>query len=204
MQEAPLAVLEEEFGKIVELELEKKNNERTLKEERQKVDSLIKTGIDFSNADLNERQQILDSSTNQEVEFVYSNLLDAGRSNIEQFIKVFLLGAIESRGLQLNLILEEDLKHQLDQGKFDTFNPVSFGPGAPLNKPNFVKNLESLDFKIEEENSLKKENEELEDEQKNNEAKLEEAKTALVEITQEIELEKHTSSDLDTEHTELE
>lgn len=203
MNEAPLEVLQEEIGKIVELELEQSNNERVLKEETKKTDDLISTGIEFTKSDLDERQNLIDNSKNPEVEFVYSGLIDSGKNTIEQYIKVFLLGAIENRGSQLNLILEENTKKQVDSGKFDTFNPVSFGPGAPMNQPNFVKKLEDLDFKIEEEKGLKTQVDDLQAKKNANETVLGTLKSEIAYLKTETELELAKKQELEDKKAEF-
>lgn len=150
-----------------------------LQEETAKVDDLIATGIEFSESDIDKRQTILENSENQELDFVYSNLVDSGKNTIEQYIKLYLLSAIQTRGEQLNCLLQENTKKKQEAKQFDTFNPVSFGPGAPINQTEFVSKLEEMEGKMDKD--LKNEVQDLADRVGTNEKTIEE-------LTEEIEI----------------
>jgi N-methylhydantoinase A/oxoprolinase/acetone carboxylase beta subunit len=131
--------------------------------------------------------------------------LDQGNVKIDQITKILLLGAIQSRSEQLSLLLEESAKKKVDAGVNNgQFNPISFGPGAALNQPGFVKNLENLDIAMGKEATLNKEIELLETQKAQNITKKEQLEDDITRIEFKTETEQELAlQKLENDKSEL-
>lgn len=77
------------------------------------------------------------------MEYLFSGMINASKATIEEYVKILLLGSIESKQGQLEVVIEHKNARMVENGVFSTFNPVSFGPGVEINENEIVKKFDN-------------------------------------------------------------
>ena len=126
-KEAPLKILQEEIGQIVHLQQDLKIQSEILKDETSKLDDLLGLGTKFTQSTVEERQKLLDSSNLNSFDDIFAELINSSQSKIENTLFFLLLAAVQISSFSLGIVMENN--NLRNQQQFDTFNPISFGPG---------------------------------------------------------------------------
>lgn len=126
-KEAPLNVLQQEIGQIVFLQQNLNIQSDLLKEETKKLNDLLELSTRFSQGTVEERQKLLENQSVNSFDDIFSGLVNSAQSKIENTVFLLLLAAVEINSQHLAFVMEKN--NLKNQQHFDTFNPMSFGPG---------------------------------------------------------------------------
>lgn len=90
--------------------------------------NLIDKATKFRQGTVEERHRILDAENGHSFDDIFSGLVHSAQIKIENTIFLLFLAAVEISSKELALVMENnDLRNQQ---QFETFNPISFGPGV--------------------------------------------------------------------------